>query len=102
MVNPPAAQKYGWTNRSLPETADEWMNSRTKSRVLVARIGKAGWRSMREQVSARVPGDGKLAVLEDAPGSYVKMRIADVLKTIDKGLPRGGSGLPFRQPYLLS
>jgi polyhydroxyalkanoate synthase len=27
-----------------------------------------------ETVPARVPGDGKLAPIEDAPGSYVKVR----------------------------
>ena len=26
---------------------------------------------------ARTPGDGKLKVLEDAPGSYVKVRASD-------------------------
>jgi poly(3-hydroxyalkanoate) synthetase len=28
-------------------------------------------------VAARVPGDGKLKVIEDAPGSYVKVQIHD-------------------------
>ena len=28
-----------------------------------------------EKVPARVPGDGKLAPIEDAPGSYVKLRL---------------------------
>ena len=27
-----------------------------------------------KQVSARIPGDGKLAAIEDAPGRYVKTR----------------------------
>jgi polyhydroxyalkanoate synthase len=30
----------------------------------------------KEQVPARVPGDGKLKVIEDAPGSYVKVRLS--------------------------
>ena len=29
------------------------------------------------QVNARTPGDGKLKVIEDAPGSYVKVRATD-------------------------
>jgi polyhydroxyalkanoate synthase len=29
------------------------------------------------EVPARHPGDGKLKPLEDAPGSYVKVRAAD-------------------------
>ena len=33
-----------------------------------------------EQVTARVPGDGKLAVLEDAPGSYVRVTAAEAAK----------------------
>jgi polyhydroxyalkanoate synthase len=28
-----------------------------------------------ERVPARVPGDGKLKVIEDAPGSYVSVRL---------------------------
>ncbi len=28
-------------------------------------------------IEARVPGDGKLEVIEDAPGAYVKVRAQD-------------------------
>jgi polyhydroxyalkanoate synthase len=30
----------------------------------------------KEKVPARVPGDGKLTPIEDAPGSYVQVRLS--------------------------
>ncbi len=77
MVNPPAAEKYGYlTNPELPDTAEEWLEGATQSsgswwgewdRWLAGFAGK--------QVPARQPGDGKLTPLEDAPGAYVKVRL---------------------------
>jgi polyhydroxyalkanoate synthase len=76
VVNPPTANKYSyWTNENKPETEQEWFdNSIEKSgswwadwQTWVA--AKAG-----KKVAARVPGKGKLAVIEAAPGSYVKVR----------------------------
>ena len=76
VVNPPTANKYSyWTNENKPETEQEWFdNSIEKSgswwadwQTWVAT--KAG-----KKVAARVPGKGKLAVIEAAPGSYVKVR----------------------------
>ncbi len=76
MVNPPAANKYGyWTNESLPESCDEWLAGATQhegswwndwAEWLKAYRGK--------DVPARVPGKGKLKVLGDAPGTYVRIR----------------------------
>ena len=41
------------------------------------RTGSAGSAAHgKEQVPARVPGDGKLLPIEDAPGSYVKVRVS--------------------------
>ncbi|HTT41123.1 MAG TPA: class I poly(R)-hydroxyalkanoic acid synthase [Burkholderiales bacterium] len=77
VVNPPAAQKYcHWTDSSLPETADEWLAG-------AQRHDGSWWPEWNawvsghggDKVPARVPGDGKLKVLEDAPGSYVKLRL---------------------------
>lgn len=76
MINPPAANKYGyWTNADDAPSADAW---------LVAATPHEGswwldWRDWiaREQgreVPARIPGKGGLAVLEDAPGSYARLR----------------------------
>jgi polyhydroxyalkanoate synthase len=68
--------KYGhWTNDKLPKTPDEWFAGAT------AQQG-SWWPLWNEWVSryaggrvaAREPGDGKLAVIEDAPGSYVRVR----------------------------
>ena len=67
--------KYGhWTNSSNPSTPEEWFRSATE--------GKSswwphwdGWVSAfnDERVSPRTPGEG-LSVIEDAPGSYVRVR----------------------------
>lgn len=77
IINPPVAKKYSyWTNDSLPGTPESWLSSATQHE------GSwwdnwAAWVSeyAGEQVPARQPGDGKLAAIEDAPGSYVKVRI---------------------------
>ncbi|HUG77062.1 MAG TPA: class I poly(R)-hydroxyalkanoic acid synthase [Burkholderiales bacterium] len=80
IVNPPAARKYHyWSNDALPETADEWFATATQ------RPGSwwDDWHAWIDKlnagepkVPARVPGEGKLEVLEDAPGRYAMMRIA--------------------------
>ena len=77
IVNHPDANKYGYyTGKSVKVAPEQWRDDVTE---------KTGswwpdWRSWEkkyagEQVPARVPGDGKLQVIEDAPGSYVKSRI---------------------------
>jgi polyhydroxyalkanoate synthase len=77
VINPPAANKYGyWTNDACPVDPDRWLASAE------AHEG-SWWTDWNEwasafngkQVPAREPGDGALAVLEDAPGSYVKTRV---------------------------
>jgi polyhydroxyalkanoate synthase len=79
IVNPPAANKYGyWINSAdkLAPTADEWLSG------AVQREG-SWWVNWQEwiteqdntQVAARDPANGALKVLEDAPGSYVKFRL---------------------------
>ncbi|GAB4236037.1 MAG: class I poly(R)-hydroxyalkanoic acid synthase [Kiloniellaceae bacterium] len=79
VVNPPEAEKYGyWTSAKNPEDPDDW----TKS----AKEHKGSWwpewnKWVSEfsdgKVPARKPGDGKLKVIEDAPGSYVKVQAQD-------------------------
>ena len=76
VVNPPSARKYCyWTNPENPPTPEQWFAGATRH--------EGSWwgdwaewigRQSDDKVKARVPGDGKLAVLEDAPGSYVKAR----------------------------
>ncbi|HCG79561.1 MAG TPA: class I poly(R)-hydroxyalkanoic acid synthase [Oceanospirillales bacterium] len=82
VINPPAADKYNyWTNDSLPEDSDEWFQGAESHRgswwpdweAWIQEQGGA------ERVPAREPGDGPLAAIEDAPGSYVRMRIQDVV-----------------------
>jgi polyhydroxyalkanoate synthase len=77
IVNPPAANKYGyWTNDELPATPQAWLDSATQhpgswwadwEKWVAAYAG--------DKVPARIPGKGKLKALEDAPGSYVKLRL---------------------------
>jgi len=82
VVNPPVANKYcHWTNDAMPAAADEWLASAqrhegswwTEWDAWISGFGS-------DKVPARVPGDGKLKVLEDAPGSYVKLRLGNTAK----------------------
>jgi len=74
IVNPPAAKKYHyWTNEARPDTAEEWFQTATQH--------PGSWwedwqswmdaRNAGEKVSARTPTNA----LEDAPGSYVMLRL---------------------------
>jgi len=77
VVNPPAANKYGyWTGADLPAEADDWLQGADYSEG-------SWWDDWRKwvnrynggkKVAARMPGDGELAVIEAAPGSYVRVR----------------------------
>ncbi|TQF76840.1 class I poly(R)-hydroxyalkanoic acid synthase [Elioraea sp. Yellowstone] len=75
VVNPPDAGKYShWVNTELPPDPEAWLAGATELagswwpdwQRWVASLSKA-------KVPARQPGDGKLAVIEPAPGSYVKV-----------------------------
>jgi len=76
VVNPPAAQKYSyWTNDKLPPTPEEWLSTATQHQG----SWWPNWQKWMTQftdgeVPARRPGDGKLKVIEPAPGSYVKVK----------------------------
>jgi polyhydroxyalkanoate synthase len=81
VVNPPDAKKYmHWLNETEqnPPTLDEWRAGATEfpgswwndwDKWLSAKSGP--------KVPARVPGAGGLPAIEDAPGSYVKVRLID-------------------------
>lgn len=77
VVNPPAGNKYGfWINDELPASPDDWLAGATEH------FGSwwptwAEWYAKHggKKVDARKPGDGKLKVIEDGPGSYVKVKI---------------------------
>ncbi|HEX3209453.1 MAG TPA: class I poly(R)-hydroxyalkanoic acid synthase [Geminicoccaceae bacterium] len=76
VINPPSVQKYGfWTNPELPPDPMDWLAGASHQ----PGSWWPHWREWNVQhsgelVPARHPGDGKLSVLEDAPGSYVRMR----------------------------
>jgi polyhydroxyalkanoate synthase len=76
VVNPPTANKYSyWTNDNKPETEQEWFdNSIEKSGSWWADWQTWVATKSGKKVAARVPGEGKLTVIEAAPGSYVKVR----------------------------
>ncbi len=76
MINPPAANKYGyWTNAKLPASADEWFAG-AKQHEGSWWTDWQDWISTRtgREVAPRVPGKGKLKALADAPGTYVRIR----------------------------
>jgi len=79
VVNPPAAQKYQyWVNDHPAETLESFIEG--------AQEHKGSWwpdwhewikkqaPKTVEAKGARIPGEGKLKAVEDAPGSYVKAR----------------------------
>jgi polyhydroxyalkanoate synthase len=70
--------KYGhWTNDNLPPRPDEWLAGATPHQgswwpvwdEWVTRLDS-------DRVPAREPGGGKLTIIENAPGSYVRVRSA--------------------------
>jgi polyhydroxyalkanoate synthase len=76
VINAPVAHKYQhWVNDALPATLDEWLAEAVEhpgswwthwAEWLHARSG--------DMVPARDPSAGPLPPLEDAPGSFVKVR----------------------------
>ncbi len=76
VINHPDANKYQhWTNDKVPDKVEDWIAS------AVEHPGSwwphwDKWLSKQsgEMVEARVPGDGKLKVIEAAPGTYAKMK----------------------------
>jgi polyhydroxyalkanoate synthase len=83
IVNPPAANKYGfWTNDatdgSLPESPEEFLSGATQNSGSWWPHWEAWTRSQTgggAQIDSRKPAEGKLPVVEDAPGSFVKFRL---------------------------
>ena len=81
VINPPAAGKYQhWTNakRKKYADADAWLAEATEH--------PGSWwddwdswlaKKSGPKVAARIPGEGGLPAIEDAPGSYVKVRSDD-------------------------
>jgi len=78
VVNPPGS-KYGhWENDNNPPSPEEWLTTATAVPGSWWPVwGRWASQYSGGEVPARHPGDGKLKPLEDAPGSYVKVRAAD-------------------------
>ena len=76
VVNPPEANKYQyWTNDTGAPTLEEWLKGATEH------PGSwwpdwANWIGEKSgpKVPAPTPGSGKLKVIEDAPGAYVRVK----------------------------
>lgn len=77
VMNPAGSGKYGyWTHRRLPPQPDDWLAD--------AEHRQGSWwpewhtwlqRFSGGPVPARKPGDGRLAPIEPAPGSYVRVQV---------------------------
>ena len=76
VVNPPDGGKYNhWVNETLPDDPADWLKG-------AAEMSGSWWPDWNrwvtahapERVPARVPGAGKLKAIEDAPGSYVRVK----------------------------
>jgi polyhydroxyalkanoate synthase len=79
VINPPVANKYYYlTNPANPPTPEEWLAG-------AARHNGSWWTDWAAWVAqqgggpvpAREPGAGALAPIEEAPGSYVRVRAGD-------------------------
>ncbi len=77
IINPPAAGKHNYrTTDNPPADLEKWVGN--------AKVNEGSWwpewqdwisGKCGEKVPCRVPGDGKLDIIEDAPGTYVRVRI---------------------------
>lgn len=79
VINPPAAEKYCyWTNDKTPKEPDAWLE-KAKQEDGSWWPDWDGWvkkQAGKKMIPARKPGDGKLKAMEDAPGTYIKVRLS--------------------------
>jgi polyhydroxyalkanoate synthase len=89
VVNPPSGKKYQyWTGpKSMDGDLDTWLD-KAKEHAGSWWPDWFGWLKEHDpdEVTARPPGGGRLQPLEDAPGSYVKVR-SEALSSPDKEQP---------------
>ncbi|MGE0418120.1 MAG: PHA/PHB synthase family protein [Acetobacteraceae bacterium] len=77
VVNPPDSGKYNhWVNEDLPPDPEAWF----AGAVEMSGSWWPDWHRWilsfsKKQVPARTPGDGKLKALQEAPGSFVQVRL---------------------------
>jgi polyhydroxyalkanoate synthase subunit PhaC len=76
VINPPTVEKYGyWAGEKLPPDPEDWFEGAEQRpgswwpHWLAWNAANSG-----EKVPARQPGDGRLEVIEAAPGSYARVR----------------------------
>ena len=78
VINPPTAQKYQhWTNakkNTYAEFEDWFADAKQHPGSWWEHWNKWLSKKSGDKVAARVPGEGKLKIIEAAPGSYVKVR----------------------------
>jgi polyhydroxyalkanoate synthase len=78
VVNPPDGGKYShWINPELPPDPEQWFAGATE----IAGSWWPDWQRWvtaldKRQVPARIPGSGGLKPIEDAPGSYVQVKLS--------------------------
>jgi len=77
VINPPDKKKYQYWTGPRPRSAhlDKWL-AKAKEHPGSWWPDWLAWlkRQDKAEVAARLPGDGALKPIEDAPGSYVKVR----------------------------
>jgi len=76
VINAPAANKYQhWTNEARPDTVEAWISGAAEHPGSWWPVW-AKWLAERSgaEVPARDPAKGKLKPIEDAPGSFVKVK----------------------------
>jgi polyhydroxyalkanoate synthase len=76
IVNPPSANKYGyWTNDKRVDDPEEWLASAKQHEGSWWNDWR-GWITgyLGKEVPPRIPGKGKLKVIEAAPGTYARIR----------------------------
>jgi polyhydroxyalkanoate synthase subunit PhaC len=75
VISPPGTKYDHWTNDNLPPSPDEWFADATPH--------QGSWWPLWDEwvtlfdagrVRAREPGNGELPIIENAPGSYVRVR----------------------------
>ena len=77
VINPPADNKYGyWTHTALPDDPEQWFAA-AKHEAGSWWVDWHKWITALDdaKVAAHAPGEGRLKIIEDAPGSFAKLRL---------------------------
>lgn len=76
VINPASSKKYGyWLNDKQPADPKDWLETATHQEGSWW-VDWSGWISKKSgtEVKPRIPGKGKLQAIEEAPGSYVRIK----------------------------